>query len=190
VALKIGRSMDGKRRTIVRMGHPVLRQVAEEVGAERFGTRTLRDLGRDLIRTMFEDKGVGLAAPQIAVPLRVLAYYLPGEDDTDELPPRVLVNPKLELVGEPTELGWEGCLSLPDLRGMVPRYPSIRVSAFDVDGAPLRFEAGGFHARVIQHEVDHLDGILFIDRMRDLRSFTFEEEWDTYGTHKDLAVEV
>jgi peptide deformylase len=190
MVLKVGRSMDGKRRTIVRMGHPILRQVAEEVTPERFGTRALRDLGRDLVRTMFEDKGVGLAAPQIALPLRVFAYYLPGDDDDDELPPRVLVNPRLELLGEPVELGWEGCLSLPDLRGLVPRHPQVHVSAFDVDGGPLRFDAEGFHARVIQHEYDHLDGILFVDRMRDMGSFTFEEEWDKYGTRKDLPVEV
>jgi len=185
----LSRAMDGRLRPIIRMGHPVLRQRAVEAAPDRFGTRMLRDLGRDLVRTMHEGNGVGLAAPQIAVGLRAFAYYLPG-DDADELPPRVLVNPKLTLLDEPTELGWEGCLSIPGLRGLVPRHGLIRVDARDVDGAPLSFEAAGFHARVIQHEYDHLDGILFVDRMTDMSSLTFEEEWDEFGTRKDLPVEV
>jgi len=185
----IGRALDGRLRTIVRLGHPVLRERAAEVGENRFGTRMLRDLGRDLTRTMHEGNGVGLAAPQIAVPLRAFAYYLPG-DGANELPPRVLVNPKLTLLGEPSELGWEGCLSIPGLRGLVLRYGLLRVEARDVEGAPLSFEANGFHARVIQHEYDHLDGIMFVDRMKDMVSLSFEEEWDEFGTRKDLPVEV
>ncbi len=186
---KVNRPLDGKRRTIVRLGHPVLRERAAEVGPERLGTRFLRDLGRDLVRTMFEDSGVGLAAPQVAVPLRVFAYYLPGEGERDELPPRVLVNPRLTPLGEPTEIGWEGCLSLPGLRGMVARHPRVHVSAVDVEGNPLAFEAEGFHARVIQHEADHLDGVMFVDRMRDMSSLTFEEEWDKFGSEHPVAVE-
>ncbi len=184
------RPLDGRHRTIVRLGHPVLRQVAEPVPAERFGTRFLRDLERDLLRTMFEDNGVGLAAPQIAAGVRVFAYFVPGEGDEDEVAPRVLVNPALTLLGEPTELGWEGCLSVPGLRGLVPRYPRVKVAAFDPDGAPLLFEATGFHARVIQHEYDHLDGIVFLDRMPGMSSLMFEEEWDRYATDRELPVEV
>jgi peptide deformylase len=184
------RSMDGKRREIVRLGHPVLRQRAVEIPRERFGTRFLRDLERDLLRTMFEDSGVGLAAPQIAASVRAFAYYVPGEDDVDEVAPRVLFNPVLTLSGEPTELGWEGCLSIPGLRGKVPRYPRVTVDALDVDGQPVRVEAEGFHARVIQHEHDHLDGIMFVDRMTGMESLSFEAEWDRYGTEKDLPVEV
>ena len=184
------RPLDGRHRAIVRLGHPVLREPALEVPSERFGTRFLRDLGRDLVRTMFEDNGVGLAAPQIAVGVRAFAYYLPAEGDRAEMPPRVLVNPVLTLLGEPTELGWEGCLSIPGLRGLVARHPAVKVAAVDPDGNPLAFEAEGFHARVIQHEADHLDGVMFVDRMRDLASLMFEEEWERYATDRELPVEV
>jgi peptide deformylase len=182
--------LDGRLREIVRMGHPVLRERAAEVTADRFGTRFLRDLGRDLVRTMHEGSGVGLAAPQIAVPLRVFSYYLPAEDASPELPPRVIVNPRLTLLGEPDEPGWEGCLSIPGLRGLVLRHRHLRVEAFDVDGDPVAFEAEGFHARVIQHEHDHLDGILFLDRMPTMTELFFEEEWDRWAGRKDLPVEV
>jgi len=172
------------------MGNPVLRERAQEVPPDRFGTRFLRDLGRDLLRTMFEDNGAGLAAPQVGSSVRVFAYYIPGEGDRDQVAPRVLVNPVLTLVGEPTELGWEGCLSVPGLRGMVPRHPTVKVSAFDTDGNELTFEAEGFHARVIQHEYDHLDGVVFLDRMTDMSSLMFEEEWEQFAKGKDLPVEV
>jgi peptide deformylase len=184
------RALDGRHRTIVRMGNPVLRERAQDVPRDRFGTRFLRDLGRDLLRTMFEDSGAGLAAPQVGSSVRVFAYYVPGEGDRDQVAPRVLVNPVLTLAGEPTELGWEGCLSVPGLRGMVPRHPTVKVSAFDTDGNELTFEAEGFHARVIQHEYDHLDGIVFLDRMTDMSSLMFEEEWEQYAKGKDLPVEV
>ena len=184
------RPLDGRYRSIVRMGNPVLRERAQEVSADRFGTRFLRDLGRDLLRTMFEDNGVGLAAPQVGAGVRVFAYYVPGEGDRDEVSPQVLVNPVLTLLGEATELGWEGCLSVPGLRGMVARHPAVKVSAFDTDGNALTFEAEGFHARVIQHEYDHLDGIVFLDRMSDMSSLMFEEEWELYAKEKHLPVEV
>ncbi|MGD1146657.1 MAG: peptide deformylase [Thermoanaerobaculaceae bacterium] len=184
------RPLDGRHRTIVRLGDPVLRERALEVPADRFGTRFLRDLGRDLVRTMFEDNGVGLAAPQIAVSVRVFAYFVPGEGDQDEVPPRVLVNPTLTLVGEAIEAGWEGCLSVPGLRGVVNRYPLVKVIAFDTDGKQLAFQAEGFHARVIQHEYDHLDGVVFLDRMKGMDSLTFEEEWERFAPNKELPVEV
>jgi peptide deformylase len=182
--------MDGRLREVVRLGHPVLRQVAEAVPRERFGTRFLRDLGRDLLRTMFESKGMGLAAPQIAVPLRVFAYFVPGDGDDDEVAPRVIVNPVLTLAGESNVPGWEGCLSIPDLRGLVPRHPQLLLKGVDVDGKALEVQAEGLHARVIQHEYDHLDGIVFLDRMPDLRYLMFEEEWDQYAPHNDLPVDV
>jgi peptide deformylase len=181
---------DGKRRPVVRMGHPVLRERAEEVPAHRYGTRFLRDLGRDLVRTMFEESGAGLAAPQIAVPARVFAYYLPAERGQEGVPPRVLVNPELTLEGDEDDLGWEGCLSIPGLRGVVPRHPRLRVRAHDVEGNEVEFAAEGFHARVIQHECDHLDGVLFLDRMRDLSSLAYEEEWEQYAVEKEQPVEV
>ena len=182
--------LDGRLREIVRMGHPALRERATEVAADRFGTRFLRDLGRDLVRTMHEGSGVGLAAPQIAVPLRVFAYYLPEEDASPELPPRVLVNPRLTLHGAADDPGWEGCLSIPGLRGLVPRHARLRVDALDVDGRELAFDAEGFHARVIQHEHDHLDGMLFLDRMPTMTDLFFEEEWDRWAGRKDLPIEV
>jgi len=184
------RPLDGRHRTIVRLGNPVLRERALEVPADRFGTRFLRDLGRDLVRTMFEDNGVGLAAPQIGVGVRVFAYFVPGEGGRDEVPPTVLVNPTLEPVGEARDLGWEGCLSVPGLRGMVARFPAVKVSAFDTDGQQLSFMAEGFHARVIQHEHDHLDGVVFLDRMTGMDTLMFEEEWEQYAQNKDLPVEV
>ena len=181
MSVKLGkRSLDGRRRSIVRLGNPVLRQRAEEVARERFATRFLRDLERDLLRTMFEDAGVGLAATQVGVPLRAFAYYVPGEGDDDEVAPRVVFNPSLTLLGEPTELGWEGCLSIPGLRGLVARYPRLHLEGQDSDGHPIRLDAEGFHARVIQHEFDHLDGIVFLDRMGSPRSLAFEPEWERY----------
>ena len=188
--MRLPGGLDGRLREIVRMGHPVLRERAAEVAPERFGTRFLRDLGRDLLRTMREGSGVGLAAPQIAVPLRVFAYHLPADEPTPELPARVLVNPRLTLFGEADEPGWEGCLSIPGLRGLVPRHARLRVDAVDVDGSPLAFDADGFHARVIQHEFDHLDGVLFLDRMATMTDLYYEEEWDRYAGRKELPVEV
>ncbi len=184
------RSLDGRRREIVRLGDPILRQRAENVPAQRFGTRFLKDLERDLLRTMFEDSGVGLAAPQISVGLRAFAYYVPGEEGRDEVAPRLVVNPVLTLEGELSEPGWEGCLSVPGLRGLVSRHPTVVLEGFDIEGSPLRVVAHGFHARVIQHEVDHLDGIVFLDRMRDMSSLAFEQEWEQHAGGKDLPVEV
>lgn len=179
-----GKVLDGRRREIVRLGHPVLRQRAEEVPEARFGTRALRDLGRDLVRTMKEDNGVGLAATQVAVPWRVFSYFLPEDGDEVGVPPRVVVNPVLEFEGEPGELAWEGCLSVPGLRGLVPRYPGLRLIGRSVEGDPLEIHAAGFHARVIQHEFDHLDGVVFLDRMVNLHTLSYEEEWDRH--HDDL----
>jgi len=184
------RAADGKLREIVRLGHPALRIRAEEVPPSRFGTRFLRDLGRDLVRTMVEGNGVGLAAPQIAVPLRAYAYYVPKEDGGEEQAARVLVNPVLVLEGVPDQLGWEGCLSVPGLRGLVPRHGRLTVRAVDVEGAPIEIVAESYHARIIQHEHDHIDGIIFLDRMQDLASLAFEEEWERYALEKDAPVEV
>jgi peptide deformylase len=183
------RAIDGKLREIVRLGHPALRARADEVPAARFGTRMLRDLGRDLVRTMHDNNGVGLAAPQIAVPLRVFAYYVPKDDAEEEVAARVLVNPVLHLEGAAEELGWEGCLSVPGLRGLVPRHERLTLRALDIEGLPIEVAAAGFHARVIQHEYDHLDGVIFVDRMRDLGSLAFEEEWERYALDREQPVE-
>ena len=184
------RSLDGRRRTIIRLGHPVLREHADEVAADRFGTRFLRDLERDLVRTMFDGNGVGLASPQIAVPLRAYAYYVPGDGGADLVAPQVVFNPRLTLYGERAQLGWEGCLSLPGLRGLVPRHAALRLVGLDAEGGEVSLDAEGFHARVIQHEHDHLDGIVFVDRMADMSTLMFEEEWEQFAPAGDLPVEV
>jgi peptide deformylase len=165
---------------VVRLGHPMLRSVAESVPDEWFGTGRLADFARDLVHTMLTSDGVGLAAPQVAEPLRLFAYWVPSLGDDAETPPNVLVNPELRAIGEETEEGWEGCLSIPGLRGLVPRHHRIKVKARSVEGEQISFTADSFHARVIQHEHDHLDGIVFLDRMTSVRSLAFEEEWDRY----------
>lgn len=168
------------RLEVVRLGHPVLRRVAEPVPEEWFGSSHLQQLAMDLIRTMADEHGVGLAAPQVAEPLRLFAYWSPGDDDQPEVPPRVLVNPELRPIGDGLEHGWEGCLSIPGLRGVVPRFARIKVKARDIEGEPVSLTADGFHARVIQHEHDHLDGVVFLDRMTDMASLAFEPEWERF----------
>jgi len=165
---------------VIRLGHPVLRSIAEPVPKEWFSSGRLADLGRDLIRTMLEEDGVGLAAPQVAESLRLFAYWLPGQDEADEIEPTVMVNPELRIVDPELAEGWEGCLSIPGLRGLVPRHRRIKIKGRDIEGRGVSFTADGFHARVIQHEFDHLDGVVFLDRMSSSRSLAYEEEWEQY----------
>ncbi len=165
---------------VIRLGHPTLRAVAEPVPEEWFATGRLADLGRNMVRTMIEESGVGLAAPQVAEGIRLFTYWVPGTDDEPEIPPVVLVNPEIRPVGDDFEDGWEGCLSIPGLRGIVPRYRRLKVKARTVEGAPVSLTADGFQARVIQHEYDHLDGIVFLDRMTSTRSLAFEPEWEKF----------
>ena len=173
-------SVEPRLLEVVRLGHPVLRSVAEPVPEEWFATGRLEELGRDLIRTMLEEDGVGLAAPQVAEELRLFAYWLPAHDGEVEIEPTIVVNPEIRVVDPVLEEGWEGCLSIPGLRGVVPRARRIKVRGRTVDGEALSLTADGFHARVIQHEFDHLDGVVFLDRMTSTRSLTFEEEWERY----------
>lgn len=164
------------------MGDPDLHRVAEEV--RRFGTSALRELVQDMWDTMEARGGVGLAAPQIGVSLRVVVFAMarhPRYPDAPPVPPTVLVNPLVTPLGDATEAGWEGCLSLPGLRGRVSRYLRVRYSGRDADGEPIEREADGFHARVVQHECDHLDGILYPQRMDDMGEFGFEEEISLAG---------
>jgi len=176
--------MAGEKLRVVRLGHPALRRLAEPVPEELFGTGRLANLARDLVHTMTEEEGVGLAAPQVAEPLRLFAYWVPG-DDGSEVAPTVLVNPEVRPVGSEVEEGWEGCLSIPGLRGLVPRYQRVKVSARAVDGSPIALTVSAFHARVIQHEHDHLDGIVYLDRMTAMRSLAFEPEWERYVLDSD-----
>jgi peptide deformylase len=158
------------------MGDPRLYRASEPV--TRFGTAELAELIRDMRDTMAHLDGAGLAAPQIAVALRVVIFggrANPRYPDAPPVPDTVLVNPVIEPLSEVLEPGWEGCLSVPGLRGEVPRWRAIRYRGFDDTGAEILREADGFHARVVQHECDHLDGILYPMRVRDFTRFGFTE---------------
>lgn len=161
--------------TIARMGNPVLRAVARPV--EDPTDPEIARLAADMIETMMDAPGVGLAAPQIDVSRRIVVFRVPADRSAgDPVETTVLINPVVEPLGDDTELGWEGCLSIPGLRGLVPRHTRIRYRGIGLDGAVIEREAEGFHARVVQHETDHLDGILYIDRMDDLKLLAFVEE--------------
>ena len=165
---------------VVRLGHPALRSVAEEVPEEWFESGRLADLGRAMVRTMIDEEGVGLAAPQVAESLRLFAYWVPETDDHPEIAPTVLVNPEIRAIDDDVEEGWEGCLSIPGLRGLVPRFRRVKVKARGINGGPVSMTADGFPARVIQHENDHLDGVVFLDRMTNIQTLAFEPEWERY----------
>ena len=165
---------------VIRLGHPVLRKRAEILPEDLFDSAELEELNRKLIATMASEGGVGLAAPQVAESLRCFVYWVPESDEEPESSPCLLANPLIRPIGEEIKEGWEGCLSVPGLRGLVPRYRRIKVKARLLDGAPISFTADGFRARVIQHEYDHLDGIVYLDRMESPASLAFEEEWERY----------
>ena len=163
-------------RPILRMGDPRLLLVSEPV--TRFDTPELHELLRDMFDTMHDAEGAGLAAPQIAVPLRVVIFGFENNaryPDAPPVPQTVLINPVLEPLTEELENGWEGCLSVPGLRGVVPRVKRLRYSGFDAKGAPFTREVDGFHARVVQHECDHLDGILYPMRVEDFSKFGYTD---------------
>jgi peptide deformylase len=161
------------------MGHPALLRPCDPVADP--GAPEIRRLVADMMDTMEDAPGVGLAAPQVFQALRLFVFRVPGgrassdKDDTTQ-PNTVLINPTVELLGDEREMGWEGCLSIPDLRAAVPRAKRIRYRGVDCDGNVIEREVSGFHARVVQHEYDHLDGILYPMRMTDFRYFGFNEE--------------
>jgi len=161
---------------LLRAGYDRLLQTAAAV--TDFTAAELTELIQDMHDTMQAHDGAGLAAPQIGVSLRVVIFGgrdNPRYPDADEVPPTVLINPHIEVLDSTEEFGWEGCLSLPGLRGEVPRYSSIRYTGCAADGKHIERVANGFHARVVQHEVDHLDGVLYPMRMLDMRRFGFED---------------
>jgi peptide deformylase len=168
---------------VARIGHPVLRQVAEPVSPEAIAAPEIQRLIDDMLETMAEYDGAGLAAPQVHVSRRIVIYGVdanPRYPEAPAVPLTVLVNPRITpLVTEQVE-DWEGCLSVPDLRGMVPRWTRVRVEALGRDGKPLRFTAEDFHARVVQHECDHLDGKVYLDRMRSMETLSFLAEFERY----------
>jgi peptide deformylase len=164
---------------IARMGHPVLRAPAEPVADPT--APSVRALVADMLETAVDASGTGLAAPQVHVSLRLVVFMVGPErltgrplDQAQEW--TVLINPVIEPLSDETELGWEGCLSVPGLRGVVPRWTKIRYRGRDLDGADIVRTVEGFHARVVQHECDHLDGVLYPQRMTDLRLLQFNEE--------------
>jgi len=168
---------------IAHLGHPVLRQVAEPVSPEAIGAPEVQRLIDDMLETMEDHDGAGLAAPQVHVSRRIVIYGVeanPRYPDAGAVPLTVLVNPRVTPVGAEQEEDWEGCLSVPDLRGKVPRATRVRVEAYGRDGRPLRFTADGFHARVVQHESDHLDGKVYLDRMTSMATLTFLPEFHRY----------
>ena len=169
-------------KTVLRMGDPVLRLVAEPVTA--FNTPELHDLIIDMRHTMADYDGAGLAAIQIVVPLRVMIFGTdenPRYPHAETVPDTVLINPEFKVLGEQTESGWEGCLSVPGMRGIVSRPGHIRYRGYDSSGTLIEREATGFHARVFQHEYDHLNGVLYPDRISDHNSFGFIEELHNAG---------
>ena len=164
---------------IAKMGHPVLRKVAQPV--EDPTHPEVHRLVADMVDTMFDAPGVGLAAPQVHMSLRIVVFHVPrgregAEDGTGDIPVTVLINPEIEPIGGEVSTSFEGCLSLPGMTGEVMRYNHIKYRGLGLDGKMIEREATGFHARVVQHECDHLDGVLYPQRMDDLSTFGYVEE--------------
>jgi peptide deformylase len=172
---------------VTRIGHPVVRQIARTVHESEIRSLDFQRLIDDMIETMHDYDGVGLAAPQVHASLRLAIIEVPPGDERagDAVPLSVLVNPTLTLLGGAGTIGWEGCLSIPDLRGQTPRFDHVRLNALDREGQPYVVEASGFHARVIQHECDHLEGKVYLDRMEDMRSLSFLREFERLAHEND-----
>ncbi|MEW5755472.1 MAG: peptide deformylase [Pseudomonadota bacterium] len=164
-------------KQIIRMGNPILLKKALPV--TEFNTRALDQLIQDMFDTMAAYNGVGLAAPQIAVSQRLVVFGVNHSErypNAEPVPQTILINPQIEFLTDEVEYSWEGCLSIPGMRGLVPRCTRIRYSGYDQHGKPIDREVSGFHAVVVQHEVDHLDGMLYPRRIKDLRDFGFTDE--------------
>jgi peptide deformylase len=168
---------------VARLGHPVLRQAAEPVLHDEIRSPGIQRLIDDMVETMREYSGVGLAANQVHVPKQIVVIEAQRNSrypDAPEIPLTVIINPVVTPAGEPLAEDWEGCLSIPDLRGRVPRYSEVHLRAYDRAGRPLELTAKDFFARVIQHEADHLQGKVFIDRMPSLSTLTHLAEWSRH----------
>jgi peptide deformylase len=172
---------------VARIAHPVLRSPAKSVSKAAFKDPLFQKLVDDMRETMYEYEGVGLAAPQVHEGLRLAVIEVAGDEERSktEVPFMVLVNPVITPLGEDKANGWEGCLSIPDLRGVVPRFKRVKLEALDRDGKPYSLEAQDFFARVIQHECDHLDGGVYLDRMQGMRSLTFIKEFEDHVREHD-----
>jgi len=168
---------------VARLGHPVLRQRAELVAPADISSAHVQQLIDDMIETMHEYDGAGLAANQVHVPRQIAVIEVgknPRYPDAPEIPLTVVINPVVTPLTDETEDGWEGCLSVPDMRGVVPRYTAVRLECLDREGKPVNLVAKEFFARVIQHEIDHLNGIVYVDRIRDMRTLSHIAEWQRY----------
>jgi peptide deformylase len=177
---------------VARMGHPVLRTRARALEPKDIGSPRIQKLIDDMFETMREYQGVGLAGPQVHESLRLfVAGFTPDADDEEDnrMPLMALINPEITPVGDAVVEDWEGCLSIPDIRGRVPRARQIVVRAYDRRGKQIELRASGFTARVIQHETDHLDGVLFFDRMRGFETLTFLDEFGRYWSREEVRAE-
>jgi peptide deformylase len=169
---------------VARMGHPVLRTKARALDRGEVKSPAVQQLIDDMIDTMFEYHGVGLAAPQVHESMRIFVASLSdtNEDDDTDAEPLVVINPEITIVNAEAVDDWEGCLSIPDIRGRVPRPRAVKLRALNRKGDRVEVNATEYSARVLQHEFDHLDGVLFFDRMRSLESLTFLDEYSRYWT--------
>ena len=180
---------------VAHMGHPVLRARAQPIDPADIKSPRIQQLIDDMFETMNEYNGVGLAAPQVHEGLRLFVAGFPSRgndrDDDDEVrvPQMVIINPEITPLSSNTDDDWEGCLSIPEVRGRVPRAREIEVKAYDRRGRRVSLHARGFTARVIQHETDHLDGVLFLDRMTSLQTLTYLEEFNRYWSERDVPEE-
>lgn len=179
---------------VARMGHPVLRQKCRRLDPSEIRSPKIQKLIDDMFETMGEYQGIGLAGPQVheGVRLFVAGYDRDEEEDDDDqhhFPRMAIVNPEITVVDPTVVEDWEGCLSIPDIRGKVPRARAISVRAHDRNGKRIEIEARGYIARVIQHETDHLDGVLFFDRMKSMETLTFIEEFGRYWSHEAVPPE-
>jgi len=166
------------------MGHPVLRERARPLDKSDIRSAVVQKLIDDMIDTMHEYHGVGLAGPQVHEDLRIFVAMLDDDDDTKS-GVSVVINPEIVPNTPAVEEGWEGCLSIPDIRGMVPRFTDVTVKALDRDGRSVALQLKDFAARVAQHETDHLDGVLFFDRMKSMQSLTFLDEYSRFWAKDD-----
>jgi peptide deformylase len=171
---------------VARMGHPVLRATARALERGDIKSASVQKLIDDMLETMLEYHGVGLAAPQVHEGLRIFVAALDAEAPEEERQkPIAVINPEIIPVGTDVVEDWEGCLSVPDIRGRVPRAREIKVRAFDRTGGRIEMSARDYPARVIQHETDHLDGILFFDRMKSFETLTFLDEYSRYWVKEE-----
>ena len=171
---------------IARLGHPILQKKTSIV--KRIPSPTINKLIQDMTETMLDAKGIGLAAPQVHISKQVIIFRIPKNEEEEEnntIEITALINPKISKISEETDTQWEGCLSIPGMTGLVKRYSKINYEGFDMSGNLIKKEAEGLHARIVQHELDHLKGILYINRLVDNRAFGFVDEIEEYWKNKN-----